>query len=106
MAKVKYLAMRRPLALFEERVVARYWQEEAFFRLGFERFLGSLDEFAGWLLADDAIFERGQTGLVSPDLMSNPSSRRFPVTVTHRRVTRCPICHRTVACRPATSVRS
>jgi hypothetical protein len=60
MAKVEYLAMRRPLALFEERVVARYWQEEAFFRLGFERFLGSLDEFAGWLLADDAIFERGQ----------------------------------------------
>ena len=51
--------MRLPLALLEERVVARYWPEEAFFRLGFERFLGSLDEIAGWLLADDTC-ERGQ----------------------------------------------
>ena len=40
------------------------------------------------------------TGLASPDLMSNPSSRRFPVTVTHLPVTRCQICHRTVAYRP------
>jgi hypothetical protein len=60
MAKVEYRAMRLPLALLEECVVARYWQEEAFFRLGFERFLGSLDEIAGWLLADDDISERGQ----------------------------------------------
>ena len=34
------------------------------------------------------------------ELMSNPSSRRFPVTVTHLPVTRCQICHRTVAYRP------
>ena len=60
MAKLEYRAMRLPLALLEERVVARYWQEEAFFRLGFERFLGSLDEIAGWLLADDDISKRGQ----------------------------------------------
>lgn len=60
MAKVEYRAMRLPLAFLEERVVARNWDEEAFFRLAFERFLGSLDEFAGWLLADDAISERGQ----------------------------------------------
>ena len=32
--------------------------------------------------------------------MSTSSSRSFPVTVTHLRVTRCQICHRTVACRP------
>jgi hypothetical protein len=32
--------------------------------------------------------------------MSNSSSRRFPVTVTHLLVTRCQICHRTVAYRP------
>ena len=37
------------------------------------------------------------TGLASPDLMSHPSSRRFPVTVTPLPVTRCRICHRTVA---------
>ena len=39
-------------------------------------------------------------GPVSPDLVSNSSSRRFPVTVTHLPVTRCQICHRTVPCRP------
>ncbi len=59
-AKVEYLAMRLPLALLEECVVARYWQEEASFRRSFERFLGSLDGIAGWLLADDAISQQGQ----------------------------------------------
>ncbi len=32
---------------------------------------------------------------------SSPS-RRFPVTVTHLPVTRCQVCHRTVAYRPGT----
>jgi hypothetical protein len=32
--------------------------------------------------------------------MSNSRSRRFPVTVTHLPVTRCQICHHTVAYRP------
>jgi hypothetical protein len=32
--------------------------------------------------------------------MSNSSSRRFPVTITHLPVTRCQIFHRTVAYRP------
>jgi len=32
--------------------------------------------------------------------MSNSSARRFPVTVTRLPVTRCQICHRTVAYRP------
>jgi hypothetical protein len=34
--------------------------------------------------------------------MSKSSSRRFPVTVTQLPVTRCQICHRTVAYRPGT----
>jgi hypothetical protein len=34
------------------------------------------------------------------EMMSNSSSRRFPVTVTHLPVTRCQICHRTVAYPP------
>ena len=34
------------------------------------------------------------------EVMSNSSSRRFPVTVSHFPVTRCQICHRTVAYRP------
>jgi hypothetical protein len=32
--------------------------------------------------------------------MSKSPSRRFPVTVTQLPVTRCQICHRTVAYRP------
>jgi hypothetical protein len=32
--------------------------------------------------------------------MSTSNSRRFPVTVTQLPVTRCQICHRTVAYRP------
>jgi hypothetical protein len=38
--------------------------------------------------------------LASWDVMSKPSSRRFPVTVTRLPVTRCQICRRTVAYRP------
>jgi hypothetical protein len=34
------------------------------------------------------------------ETMSNPRSRRFPVTVTHLPVTRCQICHQTVAYPP------
>ncbi len=34
--------------------------------------------------------------------MSKTPPRRFPVTVTHLPVTRCQICHRTVAYRPGT----
>ena len=38
--------------------------------------------------------------LASWSQMSKSSSRRFPVTVTQLPVTRCQICHRTVAYRP------
>jgi hypothetical protein len=34
------------------------------------------------------------------EVMSSSGSRRFPVTVTRLPVTRCQICHRTVAYRP------
>jgi hypothetical protein len=34
------------------------------------------------------------------EMMSNLRSRHFPVTVTHLPVTRCQICHRTVAYPP------
>jgi hypothetical protein len=33
-------------------------------------------------------------------VMSNPSSRRFPVTVTRLPTVRCQICERTIAHRP------
>jgi hypothetical protein len=38
--------------------------------------------------------------LASWTVMSTSQSRRFPVTVTYLPVTRCQICHRTVAYRP------
>ena len=40
----------------------------------------------------------GGTGIM--EVMTNSRSRRFPVTITHLPVTRCQICHRTVAYRP------
>jgi hypothetical protein len=59
-AKQQYANVRRSLDAFEERVVARYWDEDTLVRTGFERFLGSLDYFAGWLLSDDEMCRRGQ----------------------------------------------
>jgi hypothetical protein len=41
-------------------------------------------------------------GLALLRRMSKSLSRRFPVTVTRLPVTRCQICHRTVAHRPGT----
>jgi hypothetical protein len=41
-------------------------------------------------------------GLASLGQMSKSPSRQFPVTVTQLPVTRCQICHRTVAYRPGT----
>jgi hypothetical protein len=41
-------------------------------------------------------------GVASWGQMSKSPSRRFPVTVTQLPVTRCQICHRTVAYRPGT----
>jgi hypothetical protein len=59
-AKIEYSAVRLPLSLLEKHVVARYADEEASVRLGFERLVGSLDGVAGWLLADDTIARRGR----------------------------------------------
>ena len=60
MAKLEYSAVRLPFTLLEEHVVARDCDDEARLRLRFERFLGSLDGVAGWLLADRDISRRGQ----------------------------------------------
>ena len=68
-AKQQYANVRRSLTDFEERVVARYWDEDTLARTSFEWLLGSLDLFAGWLLADDEIARRGQ------DLMRHPAAR-------------------------------
>ena len=59
MAKLEYAAMRMPFAVLEGCVIARYCDEDDILRLGFERFLGSMDWFAGLLLADETISGRG-----------------------------------------------
>jgi hypothetical protein len=58
--KLEYKAVRWPFSVLDGRVIARYWEQDALLRSGFRRFLGLLDRFAGWLLADDAISQRGQ----------------------------------------------
>jgi hypothetical protein len=60
MAKLQYAALRLPFALLEDFLIARYWGEDAPARVAFERWLSSLDVFAGRLLADDELIRRGQ----------------------------------------------
>jgi hypothetical protein len=59
-AKLEYKAVRWPFTVLDGRFITRYWGQDALLRSGFQRFLGSLDRFAGWLLADNAISQRGQ----------------------------------------------
>ena len=61
LAKLEYSAVRLPIACLDECVLAYYWDEDAPPRSDVRHFLGSLDEVAGWLLADDEIARRGET---------------------------------------------
>ena len=61
LAKLEYSAVRLPIACLDEYVLAHYWDEDAPPRSDVRHFLGSLDEVAGWLLADDEIARRGET---------------------------------------------
>ena len=61
LAKLEYSAFRLPIACLDEWVLAHYWDEDAPPRSDVRYFLGSLDEVAGWLLADDEIARRGET---------------------------------------------
>ena len=58
--RLQYAAARLPFILLDEWVVARYWGQDAPARVGFERWLGSLDVSAGRLVADEEISRRGQ----------------------------------------------
>jgi hypothetical protein len=60
MARLEYTTVRLPFTLLDKRIIARYCHDQGLFRLGFQRSLGSIDELAGWLLADDDISRRGQ----------------------------------------------
>ena len=59
LGKLEYTAARLPLSLLDACVV-RHWHEDMAARVGFERYLGTLDLLAGRLLTDDAICERGR----------------------------------------------
>jgi len=61
LAKLEYSAVRLPIACLDECILAHYWDEDAPPRSDVRYFLGSLDEIAGWLLADDEIARRGET---------------------------------------------
>ena len=61
LAKLEYSAVRLPIACLDECVLAHYWDEDTPPRSDVRYFLGSLDEVAGWLLADDEIARRGET---------------------------------------------
>ncbi len=60
LGRLEYEAVRLPFGLLEDLFVARYWDEDAPIRVGFEQWLGSLDEFAGRLLDDEEMRRRGQ----------------------------------------------
>lgn len=76
LARLPYAAARLPLTVLDERVVARYWGQHAPVRVGFERWLGSLDVLAGRLLADEDISRRG---LALMRLIRDPAQDGGPV---------------------------
>lgn len=57
---LEYKAIRYPAQLLETKVVAVRLAEDNPVRLGYERFLGTLDTTAGKLLADEALSDRGR----------------------------------------------
>lgn len=84
-AKLQYAAVRLPFTLLDEGVVARYWDRDAAVRVGFERWLGSLDLLAGRILADDEISRRGHalTGQSRDPAQVGGNSMDAPVQSVH-----------------------
>jgi hypothetical protein len=69
-AKLPFLVARLPFGLVEDQVIARYLDDEAPARIGYERFLGSVDRMAGRLLNDDGITRRGQVLVRKTDFLA------------------------------------
>ena len=82
MARLQYTVVRLPFTLLDEGIIARYWGQNAPVRRGLERYLGSLDLFAGWLLADDEISRRGQALMRGT---GHPARDGAPARDAHRR---------------------
>ena len=83
--KLQYAAARLPFTLLEDFVVTRYWDQNAPVRVGFERWLASLDLFAGRLLADDEISRRGQALMRSSGYLAHTDRavKDAPAPPTH-----------------------
>ena len=81
-ARLQYLTARLPFTVLDKYVVARYWDERALPRLGLGSFLGSMDGFAGWLLADDHISRRGHAVMRRPE---SPATASEPETMVQAR---------------------
>ena len=84
-ARLQYTAVRLPFTVLEEGIVARYWDRDAIVRVGFERWLGSLDLLAGRLLADDEISRRGHvlTGQSRDPAQADGNSMDAPAQPVH-----------------------
>ncbi|MCA1713303.1 MAG: hypothetical protein LC789_17340 [Actinobacteria bacterium] len=59
-AALEYKALRFPATLLQSQVVVRFLDDDSKLRLGFEKALGSLDEKAGSLLANEDLSNRGR----------------------------------------------
>lgn len=95
--KLPYAAARLPFTLLEDFVVARYWDQNAPARVGFERWLGSLDLFAGRLLADDEISRRGQALMRPSGYLAHKGRPVKAAVVSRRGADRVIICGRGLA---------
>ncbi len=62
--------------------MARSWDERTLPRLGWKVFLGSMDGFAGWLLAGDHISRRGHAVMRRPE---SPATASEPETMVQAR---------------------
>jgi Glycogen recognition site of AMP-activated protein kinase len=76
--KQQYANIRRSLAAFEEDVIARYWDENTLIRVSYRRFLGSLDQFVGWLVTDDEMSRRGQLAIERGDRPAAADEQETP----------------------------
>jgi hypothetical protein len=83
-ARQQYPPLRRSLTALEERVIARYWDEDAFVRVTYKRFLAALDRYAEQLLGEDVPGTTGTPGATGtpappaapdvPDLFHEPTA--------------------------------
>ncbi len=70
-AALEYSLLRLPATFVETQVVSRFLQDDSALRLGFERALGSLDETAGRLLADESLSQRGTALRRRTEILTN-----------------------------------